>query len=268
MSQPLLVEKEGAVISITINRSETRNVLDGEDLYSAFEEVCSEINVDASICAAILTGAGKAFSAGGDIHAMRDRSGMFAGSPGEIRNQYRHGIQRIPLALSQLEVPIIAAVNGPAIGAGCDLACMCDIRIASDAAVFAESFVKLGIIPGDGGAWFLPRAIGMSRAVEMALTGDVIDSKTALSYGLVSRVVAPEELLPEARRLAGRIASNSPEAVRWTKKLLHEAQHLSLASTLELAANFQALAHHTASHRDALDRFFQERSNRGKRNNG
>ena len=122
---------------------------------------------------------------------------------------YQGGIQRIPLALHQLEVPTIAAVNGPAIGAGCDLACMCDIRIASDQAKFAESFVKLGIIPGDGGAWLLQRAIGYQRAAELTFTGDAIDAQAALAMGLVTRVVAPEALMPSARELAARIAANS-----------------------------------------------------------
>ena len=111
------------------------------------------------------------------------------------RNGYRHGIQQIPLALRRCEVPFIAAVNGPAVGAGCDLAMMCDLRIASTKAFFAESFVQLGIIPGDGGAWFLTRAIGPARAAEMALTGDRVDAATALEWGMVSRVVEPEDLL-------------------------------------------------------------------------
>ena len=119
----------------------------------------------------ILTGAGSAFSSGGNVKHMRDKTGMFGGSPAQLRNGYRRGIQRIPLAMMALEVPAIAAVNGPAIGAGCDLTCMCDMRIASERAVFAESFVKVGIIPGDGGAWLLPRAVGMARASEMAFTG-------------------------------------------------------------------------------------------------
>ena len=127
----------------------------------------------------------------------------------DIRHDYRRGIQRLTLALFNLEVPVIAAVNGHAIGAGLDLACMCDIRIASEKAKFAESFIKLGIIPGDGGAWLLPRIVGMSRAAELAFTGDMIDAQQALAWNLVSRVVPHDELMPAARELAGRIAQHA-----------------------------------------------------------
>ena len=118
-------------------------------------------------------------------------------SPEVIREEYRNGIQRLPKALYNLDVPVIAAVNGPAVGAGLDLSCMCDMRIASEKATFAESFVKVGIVPGDGGAWLLPRVVGMSKASEMAFTGDALDAQEALACGLVSRVVPHERLMEE-----------------------------------------------------------------------
>ena len=182
---------------------------------------------------------------------------LAGGSAYDIRNGYRAGIQRIPLALYNLDVPTIAAVNGPAIGAGCDLACMCDIRIASEKAKFAESFVKLGIIPGDGGAWLLPRIIGMSKAAELTFTGDTIGAAEALACGLVSKVLAPDQLMAEARALAERIAANPGPALRMAKRLLREGQHLRLDSLLEMSAAFQALAHHTPEHDTALAAFLQ-----------
>ncbi|MFD4183645.1 enoyl-CoA hydratase-related protein, partial [Rhodococcus sp. NPDC058514] len=142
---------------------------------------------------------------------------------------------------------------------GCDLALMCDMRIAATTATFAESFVKLGIIPGDGGAWFLPRAVGAARAAEMAFTGDAIDAATALEWGLVSRVVEPDQLLPTARALAERVAANPPQALRMTKKLLREGQHQSLESLLELSAAMQALAHHTQDHQEAVAAMLERR---------
>jgi enoyl-CoA hydratase/carnithine racemase len=187
---------------------------------------------------------------------MRDKQGMFGGTPGEIQNHYRTGIQRIPMAFTRLDVPIIAAVNGFAIGAGCDLACMCDIRVAGESTQFAESFVKLGIIPGDGGAWLLPRVVGMSRASEMAFTGDMVDANAALAMGLVSRVVSDDKLMEEA----GRIAANPPQVLRWTKRLLREGQQQRLDSLLDLSASFQALAHHTKDHAEAIAAFFEKRS--------
>ena len=179
--------------------------------------------------------------------------------PAQTRRNYKLGIQRIPLAFDRLEVPIIAAVNGPAIGAGCDLACMCDVRIAAESAKFAESFVKLGIIPGDGGAWLLPRVVGYSKACEMAFTGDTLDAKEALACGLVSRVVPDAELMAEARKLAQRIAANPPHAVRMTKRLIREGQNVQLATLLELSAAMQSLAHATADHKEAVAAFVEKR---------
>jgi enoyl-CoA hydratase/carnithine racemase len=184
---------------------------------------------------------------------------MFGGTAPEIRDGYRKGIQRIPLAVSKLEVPIIAAVNGPAIGAGCDLTMMCDMRIASEKAVFAESFVKVGIIPGDGGAWFLPRVIGLSRANEMAFTGDPVNAETALAWGMVSKVVPPEELLNAAKDLAGRVAVNPPGALRMTKRLIQEGQDMKLEPLLDMSASMQALAHQTKDHVEAVNAIIEKR---------
>ena len=166
----------------------------------------------------------------------------------------------MPLALFNLEVPVIAAVNGAAIGAGMDLACMCDVRIASEHAKFAESFVKLGIIPGDGGAWLLPRLIGLSRASELSFTGDVIGAQQAVEWGLVSRVVPADKLLEAANDLAAHIAANPPHAVRLTKRLLREAMHTRLDTLLEMAASFQALSHQTDDHREAVAAFLEKRT--------
>jgi enoyl-CoA hydratase/carnithine racemase len=184
---------------------------------------------------------------------------MFGGSSAELRQGYRHGIQRIPKALYHCEIPTIAAVNGAAIGAGCDLALMCDLRIASTTAKFAESFVKVGIIPGDGGAWLLPRAIGMARASEMAFTGEAITAQTALDWGLVSAVVEPNALLESALELAARVSANPPHVLRMTKKLLREGQHQSLESLLELSAAMQAIAHQTEDHFEAVGALLERR---------
>jgi enoyl-CoA hydratase/carnithine racemase len=159
----------------------------------------------------------------------------------------------------QLEIPVIAAVNGPAMGAGCDLTCMCDLRIAGQSARFAESFVKLGIIPGDGGAWLLPRVVGFAKAAEMSLTGDALSADQALAYGLVSQVVPDAELLDAARAYANRIAANPPQAVRMTKRLLWEARQASLETVLQLSAAMQALAHTTSDNKEAMTAFVEKR---------
>ena len=258
-ASPILYEQRDHIAILTLNRPETRNALTGDAMFEAFETAFERIDADLSVRAAVLTGAGSAFCSGGNIAEMRDRSGMFAGDAERIVSNYREGIQRIPRAFQRLQVPIIAAVNGPAIGAGNDLACMCDLRIASTHARFAESFVKVGIVPGDGGCWFLPRAVGLARAAEMLFTGDAIDADEALRSGLVSRVVAPERLLDEALALAARIAANPPQVLRWAKQLLREAQHATVDEALEQAGRFQGLAHQTRDHAEAVVAFFDKR---------
>jgi len=180
--------------------------------------------------------------------------------PADTRSNYRRGVQRAIRAIWDCEVPAIAAVNGAAVGLGCDIAALCDIRIASESARFASTFVSLGIIPGDGGAWILPRAVGLSKASEMIFTGEMLDAAQALASGLVSRVVAPERLLPEAGELAGRIAAQPATALRLAKRLLREGQQQRLSDVLELSAAYQALAHETADHREAVDAFVEKRA--------
>ena len=262
MSDCLLIDKQDHVMVWTLNRPETRNPISEPEMIDAIEAAVAQANADAEVRVVILTGAGSAFSSGGNVKHMRDKTGMFGGSPAQLRNGYRRGIQRIPLAMMALEVPAIAAVNGPAIGAGCDLTCMCDLRIASERAVFAESFVKVGIIPGDGGAWLLPRAIGMARAAEMAFTGEAIDAHKALAWGLVSEVVPHDELMAKAQALAARIVVNPPDVVRMTKRLMQEGQHTRLDSLLEMSASMQALAHHTQDHMEAVNALLEKRVGR------
>ena len=255
----LLFERDGGVLTVRMDRAESRNALSEPDQMREFVDLCAQVRRDRSVKVMVLTGNGSAFCAGGNVKDMRERGGIFAGSPYEVRESYRNGIQAIPLALYELDVPVIAAVNGPAIGAGLDLACMCDIRIAADNALFAESFVRLGIVPGDGGAWLLPRIVGMPRASLMAFTGDTIDAAKALAWGLVADVVPAAQLEAEAQALAQRIAANPAHALRLTKRLLREGQHMRLDSLLELSAAFQALAHHTDDHHEAVGAFLEKR---------
>ena len=258
MSSFLLYERQQSVVTLTMNEPQTRNALTGNSAVDEFVAACQRINADASVRALIITGAGPVFSAGGNVKDMR-RFFEQEIDPVHIREEYRNGIQRLPLALYNLEVPTIAAVNGPAIGAGCDLTCMCDIRIASETATFAESFVKVGIIPGDGGAWLLPRVVGLSKAAEMSFTGDALSAAEALECGLVSRVVPPGDLLAAANDLAQRIAANPGGALRMTKRLLREGQTARLESLLEMAAGFQAIAHKTPQHKEAVLAFIEKR---------
>jgi enoyl-CoA hydratase/carnithine racemase len=262
MSDLVLVDQQGAICTLTLNAPERRNPISDLPMIDALVAAVTTADSDPTVRAVVLTGAGSAFSSGGDIRKMAPGGGLRDALPARTRTNYREGIQRLPLLFQSLDVPVIAAVNGPAMGAGCDLACMCDLRIAGESARFAESFVKVGLIAGDGGAWLLPRIVGISKASEMALTGDAIDAREALACGLVSRVVPDEDLLAQARALAERIAVNPPYAVRMTRRLLREGQTASLGGLLELSAAMQALAHATADHDEAVSAFVERRTPR------
>jgi enoyl-CoA hydratase/carnithine racemase len=255
----LLVEKNGPVVTLTINRPESRNPLGEEGDGEVFAQACQRINADRDVRCAILTGAGPAFSAGGNVKAMRERSGAFAGAGVHIRERYRNGIHRIVKSLWGLEVPLIAAVNGQAIGLGNDVACLADMRIAADTAIFGATFLKIGLVPGDGGSWILPRTIGHARAAELFFTGDTIDAQTALSWGLVSRVVAAATLMDEARSLAGKIVRQPPDVLRMTKRMMREGQNVSFDIIMEMSAAYQAIAHLTEDHQEAVNAFFEKR---------
>lgn len=262
MTDLVLVEITDAIATLTLNKPELRNPISDLDMVDALVSALDRLNADQSIRVAILTGAGKGFSSGGNLNKIGQPGELGGGAAADTPRGYVRGIQRIPLAFQALEVPIIAAVNGAAVGAGCDLACMCDIRIAAESARFAESFVKLALIPGDGGAWLLPRVVGFSKACEMAFTGDAIDAKEALACNLVSRVVPDAELMTAARALAARIAANPPHALRMTKRLIMQGRDARLDQHLETAAAFQALAHTTADQREALAAFKEARTPR------
>lgn len=260
---PLLkVDTAGHITTLTLNRPDSMNSLGASGDGQAFAAACDAINADLGVRCVILTGAGRAFSAGGDIKAMQQRGGMFGGTPPDISDGYRDNIHKLLRALHGLRVPLIAAVNGPAVGLGCDLACLADIRIASDNARFGVTFLKLGIAPGDGGAWILPRVIGEARAAELFYTGEVIDAQTALDWGLVSRVVAPEALMETARALASRIAAMPPHALRHTKNLMRQGRSTSYDTALEMAANTQALLHLTEDHMEGVNALIEKRAPR------
>lgn len=258
MASFLKTQRDGAIQILTMSQPETRNALTGNTAVDELVEAFNAIRLDTSIRVVVLTAEGPVFSSGGNVKDMlRFQNQKLL--PETIREEYRNGIQRLPRALYNLDVPVICAINGPAIGAGLDLTCMCDIRIASEKATFAESFVKVGIVPGDGGAWLLPRAVGMSKAAEMAFTGDSLSAQEALACGLVSRVVAPEKLMEEALKLANKIAANPGGVLRMTKRLLREGERSTLDSLLEISAGYQAIAHMTPDHHEAVNAFIEKR---------
>lgn len=247
------------VALLAFDRDDVRNALTGTAILDDILAVCAWVNRTREVSVLVLTGEGRAFSAGGNVKEMRDGSGDFAGEVQDIEHAYRHGIQRMPRAITALDVPVIAAVNGAAVGAGCDLACMCDIRICARSARFAESFVNLGIIPGDGGAWFLPRVVGRQRAAEMTFSGRMVDADEALAIGLALEVVEDGDLRGRALEMAGSFAAKPPLALRYAKRLTRMAAAMPLDEFLDVCAAFQGIAHRTDDHREALRAFFGKR---------
>ena len=259
MSDIILIEKRGPIAILTLNRPEMMNALGQDGDGPAVAAACADINNDPSIRVAVLTGAGRAFSAGGDIKAMRNKQGMFGGSPYNVHEGYRKNIHLIVRNLYNLEIPLIAAVNGAAVGLGNDVACMADVRIASDKARFGVTFLKIGLIPGDGGAWLLPRIIGASRAAELLFSGRLIDAATAADWGLVSRTVPHETLMDDAMKLATEMAAQPPQALRVAKTLLRHGQDASYDTIMAMSAAAQSMMHHTKDHLEGIDAVLEKR---------
>ena len=252
------LEFEGRVAVLTFKRDDVRNALTGTALV---DDICATLewaNATQEVSALILTGAGAAFSAGGNIKTMRERSST--STTEELERYYRHGVQRIPRAMQAIEVPVIAAVNGPAIGAGFDLVNMCDLRIGSTAAQFGETFINLGIMAGDGGAWYLRRIVGEQRAAELTFTGRIVKAEEAVALGIILETTEPAKLIARAKEIAAVIAAKPPLAVRYAKRILRLAQHQGLYEHLESCASFQSALQKSEDHLEALAAFFEKRA--------
>lgn len=245
-------EIDGPIATITLNRPEARNAY-SEAMVTELVGALDRAELDDQVRVVIVTGAGSAFCAGGDLKAMRERSGMFKGDPVELRDKYLRGMQTIPRRFNSFEKPTIAAINGAAIGAGLGLALMCDLRISSDRAKFGSTFARVGLIPGDGGAYLLTRVVGFSRALELILTARIIDADEASSIDLIHRLVPHSEVLPAAREMADHIASLPPKAVRMAKTALYRSVDRDLETALHITAALQGLIQRTDEHDQAVE---------------
>lgn len=255
MGKPhVLYEVKGHVAIITLNRPEAKNAFSIE-MITLWNEYLKNARNDINVRVLIVTGKGDTFCSGGDIQEMAE--GRLRSW--DMKNFVWEGVHRIVLNLEDMDKPVIAAINGAAMGAGMDMAIMCDIRICSDRARFAESYVNMGVVPGDGGAYFLPRLIGISKALELLLTGDVINPGEALKLGIVNRVVPHEDLLNEAFRLSVKIAKKPPLAVRMIKRAVYQAQTSSLRSHLDYISSQLALLTETEDHVEAAKAFLEKR---------
>ncbi len=244
---------------LVLARDDTRNALAVGGLVEEILDVLDRVETGTQARVLVISAEGKAFSAGGNLHEILDPQGPYGGTSPEIQKKYVHGIQRLPKALYLLNVPTIAAVQGPAIGAGCDFALFCDLTLASTEAQFSAAFVNLGLIPGDGGAWVLPRIVGVQRAAELMLTGRTVGGREAQEIGLVLECLEPDELLPRAFELARHIASRPQVAVRFLKILMRQSHSAGLDEMLDAASVLQSICHKTEDHREAVTAFLEKR---------
>lgn len=243
---------------ITLNNPEKMNAISYE-MIDSLTKVLFEAEMNQQVKVIVIRGEGKAFSAGGDMLAMQEKSGMFQGDANELRMRYMQGIQKIPKCMEDLSKPIIAMVNGVAVGAGCDLAMMCDLRIGCEESRFGETFAKLGLVPGDGGSYFLTRVVGFSKAMQMTMTTEIIGGEKAFNFGLMNFFVPTTDLESESTKLAQKIAALPHVAVQMAKKSLKAAYSSSLQVNLDLLAAFQGIAQRTADHDKAVNAFFEKK---------
>lgn len=250
---------EKGIAHLVLDRDDIRNAYSEDDILEEMLDAIGQAQSNPDARVFVLSAAGRAFSAGGNIKDMKDKKGMFGGGTAGTRRGYIEGIQQVPKALYALDIPSISAVQGPAIGAGCDLALYCDITICSTKAKFGETFINVGIIPGDGGAWIVPRRVGIQRAAELIFTGRIVDAKEAAEIGLAMECVEPDALMPRVMELATHIAGRPPLTARMLKSLLRQSHSASLYDFLDNCAAVQAVAHSTDDHIEAVTAMLEKR---------
>jgi enoyl-CoA hydratase/carnithine racemase len=251
----VLYETRDGVALITLNRPEARNAF-SPSMIRLWNEYLQAARADEDVRTVVVTGLGDTFCSGGDIREMAEGRLM----SWDMKRFLWDGVHRIALTLEDLDKPVIAAVNGSAMGAGMDMALMCDMRVASDRARFAESYINMGVVPGDGGAYFLPRLVGSARALEILLTGEVLTAARALELGIVNRVVPHERLMEETLALAGVMAEKPPLAVRMTKRAVYQGLTSTLRAHLDYISSQIALLSETEDHREAARAFLEKRT--------
>ena len=255
MTDHLRFEIADRIATITLDRPERMNAFTFE-MIDAWAAALVECRRDDAVRVVIVTGAGTAFCSGGDIVAMQER---LDGQPAQRKNELYNRIQRIPLALEDLDKPVLVAVNGVATGAGMDLALMGDIRYAAESARFAETYVKVGLVPGAGGAHFLPRLVGVAKALELFWTADFIDAAEAERIGLVNKVLPDAELMPFVRAVAAKIAHAPSLSVRFIKRAVQQGLRNDLRSNLDLISSHYAVVTAAPDHREAVEAFIAKR---------
>lgn len=253
---PVLVEsREGPIVTLTMNRPNRLNAIDGQ-LATALNEAFSRIAGDETVDVVIFTGSGRSFCAGGDLAIIGE--GRAKADETELAPILRSGMQ-VVLKMRSMPQPIIAAVNGPAAGAGMNLALAADIRVASEDAVFGENFAKVGLFPDYGGTYFLPQLIGPARAAELFYTGDMIDAQTALRFGILNHVFPSDQFQAEVQSLAAKIATGPRLSIRAVKHTIFSLDEHALAKALEREVEHQLKCFHSNDCMEGVRAFLEKR---------
>ncbi len=251
------VEMAEHIVTLTLDRPEQMNALTPE-MADSILAALEQAGRDDEVRVVVITGAGRAFCAGGDMKTMTARAEREKTAVGRIDAVQAAG-RRIPIVIKQIHKPVIASINGAAMGWGCDLAVACDIRVAAESARFGELFVKRGLIPDGGSTYNLPRLIGMDKAAELVFTGRTIDAAEALNIGLVTRVVPAAELRQATELLAREIAANAPLAVQTAKRLMQAQVNLTLEQSMEQVAMYLSALRQSDDHREGVTAFLEKR---------
>jgi 2-(1,2-epoxy-1,2-dihydrophenyl)acetyl-CoA isomerase len=251
---PLLIERDEHVVTLTLNRPDRLNAMNAE-MRTMFTDALDEMESDPGVRAVILTGAGRGFCAGGDVGAMTPAAD---GAAPQLRPLSDYG-GSLSKAIRAFSRPVIAAVNGPAAGAGLDIALACDIRIASSAGRFATSFVRIGLVPDGGGMYLLPRVVGVQRACELIFSGRTFGADEALQYGVVLEVSEPADLLSRANAIAATFSANAPLALQLAKSGIYRAQESGFAESFDHVSFAQTYLQHTADHAEGIRAFVEKR---------
>jgi enoyl-CoA hydratase/carnithine racemase len=242
----LSYDVRGAVAVIRINRPARLGAFTWP-MIDQWADALAAARADAAVRAVVLTGTGRGFCSGVDMDAMAE----VGHHPIDRKRVLTDRVHKVARAVMELDKPLICAVNGPAVGAGMDMALMCDIRLAAESATFCEGYIKIGLVPGDGGAYFLPRLVGVARALELLWTGDTVTAREARELGIVSHVYADDELFDRALALAERIAAQSPIAIAMTKRAVYQALSTDLPTSLDLISSHMGIVHSTADYVEA-----------------
>ncbi|MFD0829538.1 enoyl-CoA hydratase/isomerase family protein [Neobacillus sp. M.A.Huq-85] len=266
--QDLLFEVNGGIATITLNRPDSLNAF-SINMIQNWIKALEEVRDNDNIRVLVLTGKGKAFCAGGDIKAIKNNDGFlnmdeheekdFSSTGLNRKNSLWKYVQRIPLLMEEIDKPTIAAINGDAIGAGLDMTLQCDIRISSEKARFGEGYVKLGIVPGDGGGYFLPRIIGLDKALEMLWTGKIIEASEAKDIGLVTHVYSHEQFLEEVYKLAEKLERGPQQAIRLIKRTVQQGLKTDLRTSLDLVSSFMGLVTEHPDYHEGINALIEKR---------